>query len=412
MNLKPFFINSNICFDKSDIKDFYSFMRMIAGNVGNSYITYSLIKELYGGIVRVPHIPNIYEYDFENTDKDVEYINGECSHVFLIMQDQIRIQESYGLKLPYSNIINFIKKLNKPVIVAGLGANSFSPYRSDFYKSLSDDLISFLQFLSQHCIEIGVRGEYTQDILHNIGVDNVRVIGCPSFYECGRVRVITPKPLLTSEKILLTHYPNCESYRFHEVFQVLQEETLIKIIAYCDFGENIDLSLDVLKNLCGKRYHIFSNIDKWKNFVNNFYFEFGTRLHGAILALNSGVPAVCLNGDLRATEMCQFLKIPHFPNYQITDIDDIFKLYEKIDISELNNAYPNLYQNFETFCKNNNFSLHKPSDVTSYKYLTLPSLPLYSKFTLSIALTLLFHRKICCTINRIKRNIQGGNTCQ
>ena len=47
MQIKPFFINSNICLKQDDISSFEKFMTSIAGNTGNSYITYALIKELY-----------------------------------------------------------------------------------------------------------------------------------------------------------------------------------------------------------------------------------------------------------------------------------------------------------------------------------------------------------------------------
>ena len=69
----------------------------------------------------ISHIPNIYEYDFKNADRDAEKVKGECTHVFLILQDQIRIEESYNLKLPYKGIISLLKKCGKPVVVAGLG---------------------------------------------------------------------------------------------------------------------------------------------------------------------------------------------------------------------------------------------------------------------------------------------------
>lgn len=42
----PFFINSNIITSKDSLKSSDTFMSAIAGNTGNSYITYSLLKEL------------------------------------------------------------------------------------------------------------------------------------------------------------------------------------------------------------------------------------------------------------------------------------------------------------------------------------------------------------------------------
>ena len=43
---KPFVINSNIVTSQADVQTFEAFMNAIACNTGNSYITYSLLKEL------------------------------------------------------------------------------------------------------------------------------------------------------------------------------------------------------------------------------------------------------------------------------------------------------------------------------------------------------------------------------
>lgn len=108
--IKPFFINSNIWLKEFEYHSVEDILTPIAGNTGNSYITYAIIKTLTGGLIDINHIQNIYTYDFSNQDKDIDIINNECTHVFLILQDQIRISESYGQKLPYEKIINFYKK--------------------------------------------------------------------------------------------------------------------------------------------------------------------------------------------------------------------------------------------------------------------------------------------------------------
>ena len=123
--MTPFIINSNICLSTLDICNAKSIYKSVAGNIGNSYITWSLLKIIFGGLIPFRGIQNIYDYNFEKSTSDIEYINNEATHVFFILQDQIRINESYGLKLPYDNIISFINKINKPIIIFGLGSNSF-----------------------------------------------------------------------------------------------------------------------------------------------------------------------------------------------------------------------------------------------------------------------------------------------
>ena len=105
-NFKPFFVNSNLSIGNVRCSDADGLLRNAAGNTGNSYITYSLIKSTVGDLSGISHIPNIYEYDFKNADRDAEKVKGEYTHVFLILQDQIRIEESYNLRLPYEGIIS------------------------------------------------------------------------------------------------------------------------------------------------------------------------------------------------------------------------------------------------------------------------------------------------------------------
>lgn len=371
--IQPFFINSNICLHDEDIKNFDTFMTSVAGNIGNSYITYSLIKELLGEIKEIYHIQNIYRYDFSQQEQDIDLINNRCTHVFLILQDQIRISESYGFQLPYENIMNFIRKLNKPIVIAGLGANSFNGYDKDFHKKLNPELIKFLKFLSNNSNKIGIRGYFTEEILSNLNIKNTTVIGCPSYYEMGKDRIIRKNVNIQKPKILLSSF-FCNEFltNNYQVMQDLQEKKIIKAIAFNDFEE--DIELDDFKKMKQKQFKIFSDIQSWKNFVSNFDFTIGYRLHGSILSINAGVPAVCCNGDSRAREMCEFLKIPYNPSIGVKD--DVIKILEEIDCDKINNHYLFLYQNFKNFLKNNNLEIFNSS--LDNKYEKQPILNLYT----------------------------------
>lgn len=379
MKIKPFFINSNICMDKQDISSYKTFMSTIGGNTGNSYITYSLIKELFGDLISIRHIQNIYEYDFDNSATDIDYINNEATHVFLILQDQIRIAESYGLKLPYQKIINFISKMNKPVIIAGLGANSFNGFDPNFHKKLDPNLIYFLKFISEHCAEIGIRGVFTQEVLHKIGINNTRVIGCPSFFETGGDRQIKKQEIHDLQTVLLTQRLPLYTPTIHKIMQDFQEEEIIKAIAF-DMTDKY-LYSEKITPIIRKTYHIFSDIISWKNFVKNYKFALGYRVHGTILAINSGVPALCLNTDSRATEMCNFLKIPHMPHLKIERERDILKIYENLNFTELNKNYPKLYNNFIDFLHVNNLQHYDENKEIHGKlhYVKQPILKLYNE---------------------------------
>ena len=370
-----FFINSNISFENK-LHDYKTYLESISGNTGNSYITYALIKKIYGKLVKVPHIQCIYTYDFnKNADKDIDYINNNCSHVFLILQDQIRITESYSLKLPYDKIISFLKKIRKPIIIAGLGANSFNGFYSDFFKDLPKELVTFLKELSCLVENLGVRGYFTQETLNNLGITNVDVIGCPSFYEMGRDRIIKKKELVSLNKVFLTSDIIIKKLRFnYRCMQDWQEEKYISYILENKILQNFNFSECI--NLYNKKLKIFSSIYEWKKFISNFDFAIGGRLHGSIISINAGVPALCCNGDSRAREMCQYLKIPY--ETEIRKKTNIFDLYENIDIDSMNKSYPLLYDKYDEFLKRAmNINKFEHSDLPEF---IQPQFELYKNF--------------------------------
>ncbi len=388
----PFFINSNIP-NQNDLKTYKSFMEECSGNTGNSYITYALIKELEADFNNIHHIKSVYTYNFDNSDIDIDFINNTATHVFLVLQDQIRVSESYGLKLPYEKIQNFIGRINKPVIIAGLCANCFEGEGVELYKKLSPELINFLKFLSDHCIEIGVRGDFTHEILNKIGIYNVRTIGCPSYFENGRKRLIVKKDLFEKDKILVTSGFYLESlFTNHHVMQAVEEEKYINPICFNDFRyEYSDIEFD---NFLQNKYHIFTNGDDWKSFARTFHLALGSRLHGAIAAINSGIPAICTNQDLRAIETCGYLKIPNYKD--ITDETDFLKLYEELNIDEQNAAYPKLYDNYVDFMNKNNLVLSDANDDCNIEEYKIPSVRLYKR---GFLLSLLIKRiKVFCNI--------------
>ena len=49
----------------------------------------------------------------------------------------------------------------------------------------------------------------------------------------------------------------------------------------------------------------------WMEHYRRFDFVVGTRIHGVMLALQAGVPALCIAHDSRTLELCETMKVPH-----------------------------------------------------------------------------------------------------
>lgn len=344
MQFNPFFINTNLCYTQQECTDLPTFLNNVSGNTGNSYIAYSVIKLLYGKLIPVAEIKNLWTYSFQNQEALINQINQKHSHVILLLQDQIRLTQSYGINPNWQKINTFLKQLKKPFIVFSLGANDFGPESTDWWKYLSKDFIQFLHILSKHSTSLSVRGTQTLEILKHLGIQNAQAVGCPTFFEAGPNRKIIKKPLDNELQIL---GKNAFDTRTKDVFSgVIQDEVaLMKILFFndncCDIKDKY--SLPFLISLAQRNIACFAGMELWKRFVSKYKCCISYRMHGGILALNAGIPAIVLNKDLRATEMCDLFKIPHFPQF-----DHIHwkELYEQADFTPLNKAYPLLYRSF------------------------------------------------------------------
>lgn len=352
--LKPFFINTNLCYGLDECQTSAQFFDNVGGNTGNSYIGYSIIKILYGKLIKVPEIKNIFSYDFKNQDELIQKINKEYSHIVFCLQDQLRNSQSYGIKPNWKKITEFISRIDKPFLVVSLGANAFKEDLNDFYKHIDRDLIHFIHVLSQKTYSLGVRGLKSETVLHQLGIKNVAPVGCPTFFEMGPNR----QPIQKKDTPVAILSPSDGGQ------SVLQDEqALFKCLYWPQENFSIPNSLRLPNLLSLPLQKGFACIELWKKFVSSFDYNYSSRMHGGILSLNCGIPTVMTNDDLRAYEMCSLFKIPYVPGGGRP-----IELYKQVNFEPMNKAYSSLYKNFMSFLSENGFdkaaisALHKEAE--------------------------------------------------
>ena len=136
-----------------------------AVNIGNGYISYALLKTLFGSAARLAHLPNAWEDDLPSSLAD--HINGSYSHFIFVMQDYIRADLDV---LPFERINRFLEKIRIPLVPISLGANSLSGYDSTLGARLSVQQKRFLWLVSEKAALVGVRGQYTAETLNQLGI--------------------------------------------------------------------------------------------------------------------------------------------------------------------------------------------------------------------------------------------------
>jgi hypothetical protein len=307
----------------------------INGNTGNSYITYAILKTLgrCAALKKKDHISNIWNDELPDPGR----INSDFNMCLFTLQDQLqRTLPNYVKKEKLAKITEFLKRIKIPVVSYSLGTNEMmtesrvkraSILNNIFVKKrqkIAHEFKAFLEVISEKSASLGIRGYITMEELARIGIHNATVIGCPTYFENGEKQEIIKKKLTDVSPILGAGL--FASREVNPLIYICQSEKIgLKIchgaeISPNDISEIYQSSLHYpgyancfIQALRRDKVKAFCNMDDWKRFIQTEKIELsvGTRVHGSIMAMNAGVPAVCTAGDSRALEMCSYLGMPH-----------------------------------------------------------------------------------------------------
>ena len=251
-----------------------------------------------------------------------------------------------------------------PLVPLSIGFQS--NVQADDFK-VHPETIKVIQRIAERCI-MGVRGNYSAEILKKYGINNFSVIGCPSMYmnaPCIRKVQNTPKNInlvnanfetffdrLGKEKVEFLKY--CCRNGFGFVEQTQSEPTLQQIPDKNDF--------EVIKAYIESNSNCFMNINDWRKYIRQFDFSIGARFHGNVVGIWEGVPALFLTCDSRTRELCEFFSLPCMPIELFDSNKPIEFYYEKSDYSGFHKNYEEKYNAWMDLLEHN--SLIKKSDAS------------------------------------------------
>lgn len=268
----------------------------------------------------------------------------------------------------------------KQIVMIGAGAQAES-YSEKI--SLTPGTKRFVDLISSLSVTIGVRGQYTAEVLSSLGVKNVDVIGCPSlFYNCRRDFSIdkkhlngrVPRPVVhctpsgyyrdaishllsfavregasyiaQSESFLIYENPEGESDRDF-FFGYYNDGSYSKDFLYAWMKENVKW---------------FFDIDSWFDYMKNIDLSVGARFHGNMAALQVGVPALNLVFDTRTRELCEFLNLPYDFLGDFDWSKSSSEIYDDLDYSVFNAGYASRFDGYVQFLNKNGVP-HRLEDV-------------------------------------------------
>ena len=261
-----------------------------------------------------------------------------------------------------ANRLKNFKGIKSPMIAIGLGAQADDKHKMP---QVPSDVIEWLKIIINNAPSnypnISVRGSFTQEVLNNLGFENKSIVlGCPSLFindatNLGSIiernmKIWPPKRIAVScGQPLKPKYEKIEAAlaklvnQYNGAYIVQHPLTMIQLAKgeFSQVDKNIiektnkvlvpNLNQDEFFDWCKKHMRVFFDIDAWMEYLRGFDFVFGTRIHGTMIALQAGVPAVCLTHDSRTKEMCETMKIPHIDMHQLDlenlSLEDILKQF-------------------------------------------------------------------------------------
>lgn len=155
-------------------------------------------------------------------------------------------------------------------------------------------------------------------------------------------------------------YPELNSFASAtgaESMLVLQSEKTLLPYA-CDEYARTNFLIRRLCHMNQKMYgtftRCFGDLADWERFIRTCDFSLGMRIHGTILALKNGIPAILIKQDERTKEMAEMFSIPAL---SISEFQAQAKspsaIIDSADFNAMNKRYPVLLQKYIEFLKGN-----------------------------------------------------------
>lgn len=186
---------------------------------------------------------------------------------------------------------------------------------------------------------IAVRGAFTLRVLKHYGLaDHAVVLGCPSLF-------INPDPALGRRiaargsdfrRIAVaaghqkwTHLAHIEASLAHmvsathgsyvgqsplEMLQLTRGEAHLldhDSLAACRNYIGPGMNDEEFLRWTVRHGQVFFDVAAWMEHYRRFDLVVGTRIHGIMLALQAGVPALCIAHDSRTLELCRTMQVPY-----------------------------------------------------------------------------------------------------
>lgn len=308
-----------------------------------------------------------YSTERDRPQRVADRIDGEFDRVVIPLANAFRT--SFLPQL--DRLTEVIRRLKVPVSVLGVGAQfGLSAGVETASPELRESVRAFVSAVLDRSPSIGVRGEFTQAFLSDLGFrgDQVEVIGCPSLYGFGGIAgtegrggiaprsglhpnsavAVTYSPYLRDIGLFVDEvtraYPN--SYVVPQTVEGLALMLHGRPTRYADKSLLPESPEHELYR--SDRMRFFVDATTWIDSLRDRDLVIGTRIHGTIAGLLAGAPSILIAHDSRTRELAEFHAIPHRTKAALRRVN-VEKWYRAADFDAFTARHAVNLANFRAF---------------------------------------------------------------
>jgi len=339
-------------------------------NIGDAFVFDSSLKLLNYSELKALEIAN------PKLD-DIDRINAEYDFVFLRGSNYVHKD------MRWSQTVEVLKRLKIPVIAWGIGAQA--PVKGKI--ELSDETKTVLRMMADSTTSIGVRGAYSAQVLWDIGIRNVRIVGCPTAFRRNNPDLNIQLPSLDKirtagitlrREVSSTYAQDIKQYlTFHrdlvkdlaarfDVVLMAQGEVEEKKMVFGTPEQKEEAFAALKANKTVKDWYLDETMEKlhrerlfysdvvadYENLVQQKDHVLDYRLHGNLMALANGVPSIYFTYDSRTVEFAETYQIPSFDVFSGKEFS-LENYWDQSLFDKFNRAYHHTYREMRQFLVEN-----------------------------------------------------------
>ena len=339
-------------------------------NIGDAFVFDSSLKLL--------NFEKLDELPIDRVDPAmIDRLNAEYDYVFLRGSNYVHAEMDW-VQAP-----DVLRRLKIPVIAFGIGAQA--PVSGTL--ELSEATKTVLKLIGDSTASLGVRGTYSAEVLNDLGIKNVRIIGCPTAFRNNNPNLAIRLPALEQVKkagitlrreVSKTYAQDIQRYlTFHrdlvkamaDRFEVTlmskgeaeekklalgtPEQKAAAMAALEDNAWATSWYLDEqVADLYQSRMFYSDVVAEYERLVRGLDLVLGYRLHGNLMALANGTPSIYFTYDSRTVEFADTFKIPSVDVFagQEFRLEDY---WDQARFDRFNTAYAQVYGQMRDFLVEN-----------------------------------------------------------